>query len=401
VHKMVRATGIGVAVLLLAFGVVLGYTEYQIGRRYDVVRPAIGRATSPEQLARGAMLFRTVCADCHSGERGDPRPLGRRIGDVPAMLGRFYSRNLTTDRLAGVGAVRDEDLARAIRFGVRPDGHLMVVMPRFGKMGDDDIAAIIGFMRSGSRDFAPDPTTPPPTRMSLIGKLVLVFAVGVKPEGVATGVPVPPAATTAEYGRYVADALYNCGYCHTPGFDGKKADKPGVYGGGFELRGPDGKPVLSSNLTPHETGIGNWTLQDFSHAVRDGIRPDGSIVRAPMPRMRALDDTEVAAVWAYLRTLPPIDHAIARPQRVASSEDPAMLFRSLGCVSCHGPSAPFHDRLRQSVNKPVADVAAWIRNPERVRPGTQMPTYAKVLDERKATVLAGWVKSESSKELDR
>ena len=395
---MARVAGIGVTVLLSAFGAALGYAEYQIDRRYDVARPAIERATSPPQLARGELLFRAACAGCHAGEHGDPRPLGRRIADVPAMLGRFYSRNLTADPRSGVGAVRDEDLARAIRFGVRRDDHLMVVMPRFGKMGDDDVAAIIGFMRSGARDFEPDPTLPPPTRMSVVGKLVLVYVVGVKPGGAATGIPVPPAEATARYGRYVADAVYQCGYCHTPGFDGSKGDEPGVYSGGFELRGPDGQPVLSSNLTPDRTGIGAWSLADFERAVRDGIRPDGSIVRGPMPRLRTLDDLEVAAVFTYLRTLPPIVHAVARPPGVPSSEEPARLFRDLGCASCHGPGAPFHDRLRQTRDQPVAEIASWIRNPERVRPGTQMPTYAAVLDERRATVLAGWVKNESSKE---
>jgi mono/diheme cytochrome c family protein len=398
-RKVFRVVGIGLAALFLASGVALGYATLQIDRRYDVARPAIRRATSPASLARGEKLFRAACAGCHS-PAGDPRPLGRRLGDVPSFLGRFYSRNLTADPVAGVGALQDEDLARAIRSGVRPDGHVLVVMPRFAKMGDDDIAAIVGFMRSGDPIFAPDPTAQPASRPSLIGTLILAFVVGVKPDAAATYIPVPPAAPTPEYGRYVADGVYHCGYCHTPGFDGKKAEKAGVYGGGFALHDAEGRTVLSSNLTPHSTGIGSWALDDFVRAVRDGIRPDGTIVRPPMPRMRTLDDTETAAVFAYLRTVPSIDHAIARPPPPSSTE-PARLFVDLGCTACHGPGAPFHDRLRQSLQQPVADVAAWIRNPQERRPETQMPTYATVLDDRQAMVLAGWVQSEASKEGNR
>jgi mono/diheme cytochrome c family protein len=397
-RKVLRVVGIGLAALILASGVALGYATFQIDRRYDVARPAIERATSPESLVRGEKLFRAACASCHDPS-GDPRPLGRRLGDVPSFLGRFYSRNLTADPVAGVGAMRDEDLIRAIRSGVRSDGHVLVVMPRFGAMGDDDVAAIVGFMRSGDPIFAPAPIAQPASRPSLIGKLILAFVVGVKPDAVATHIAVPPAAPTPEYGRYVADGVYHCGYCHTPGFDGKKADKAGVYGGGFALHDAEGRVVLSSNLTPHSTGIGSWTSGEFARAVRDGIRPDGTIVRPPMPRMRTLDDTETAAVFAYLRTVPPIDHVIARPP-APSSIEPARLFVDLGCATCHGPGAPFHDRLRRSLLQPVADVAAWIRNPQERRPGTQMPTYATVLDDRQSLLLAEWVKGEAAKKGD-
>jgi mono/diheme cytochrome c family protein len=386
---LVWVGGVLSLLLLLLLGA-LAYASHQLSRRY--VAPAVGLPQiSAERLAHGERLFRAVCADCHS-PAGETGPTGRWIADVPGFLGKFYSRNLTSDPTAGIGAVSDQDLARAIRYGVSSDGRLMVVMPHFGQMGDEDLAAIIAFLRSGHRDLLPHPVAQPSNQPSWIGKLIMVFVVGVgvEPSG---SVATPAAGPTVEYGRYVADALYQCGYCHTPGFDGKKGQKPGIYGGGFALADPQGREVLTANLTPHETGIKSWSLPEFTRAVRDGIRPDGSIVRPPMPRMRLLDDVEMAALFAYLRSLPPIDHAIARPAAAASA-DPAQLFASLGCATCHAQGAPFHEQLRHAIDRPVAEIAAWIRNPEASRPNTQMPTYAAILDEPKATLLAQWLQHE-------
>lgn len=58
---------------------------------------------------------------------------------------------------------------------------------------------------------------------------------------------------------------------------------------------------------------------------------------------------------------------------------------------CHATGAPFEDRLRGASGRPTADVAAWILNPERFRPGTAMPTFAGRLSETEALALAGWI----------
>jgi mono/diheme cytochrome c family protein len=263
-------------------------------------------------------------------------------------------------------------------------------MAQFAGLGDDDIGAIIAFLRSGHRDLAPDPSVSPPSRPSAIGKLILALAVGLTPHAVSAPIPVPPRGATVEYGRYVADAVYQCWYCHTPGFASGKGEASGVYSGGFALADPRGEKVLTANLTPDATGIGGWTLAQFERAVRAGVRPDGGIVRPPMPRMRQLDDVEVAAIYAYLRTVAPVKNAIARPA-APSGSTPAELFARLGCPSCHGEGAPHRDKLRQASGKSRAEVAAWIRNPQRFRPDTQMPTYAEIVDDAQAATLADWL----------
>jgi mono/diheme cytochrome c family protein len=68
------------------------------------------------------------------------------------------------------------------------------------------------------------------------------------------------------------------------------------------------------NITPDPgTGIGRWSDAEIATAIREGRRPDGSIIGPPMPIevYRGLSDRDVAAIVAYLRTVPPVRHAVA------------------------------------------------------------------------------------------
>jgi mono/diheme cytochrome c family protein len=350
--------------------------------------------TSPEQLARGAKLFRSNCVECHADEEGRLR--GRTL-DYPGFLGWFHSANLTRDGAAGIGGASDAQLARMIKTGVRRDGHLGS-MPDFRTLGDDDVAALVGFLRSDDPLLAPDPTPAPPSRPNLVFKAVMVYLRG-EPARLTTGVPSPRAAPNADYGRYLAVNLM-CAECHTDGFSLGKLDGPGLFAGGMEEQNPAGQTIYSRNLTPDETGLGRWSLADFSRALRDGVTPDRRILRPPMTRFRALDDVDVAALWAYLGTLP----RVRRPNRegtmpvarAGDGGDPEAMWRSLGCEACHGDGAPHRDRIRQCIGKPIDEVVRWILDPQVTRPGTQMPTFAGLIDDAHAQALARWVQQRAT-----
>jgi cytochrome c2 len=82
--------------------------------------------------------------------------------------------------------------------------------------------------------------------------------------------------------------------------------------GGEHIKHKDFNAV-SSNITPDpETGIGRWTDAQLSKAIREGQRPDGSLIGPAMPSKsyRALADDDVKAIIAYLRTVPPIRNAV-------------------------------------------------------------------------------------------
>src|SRR5260370_23969496 len=90
------------------------------------------------------------------------------------------------------------------------------------------------------------------------------------------------------------------------------------WAGGFEF--DDGRigHVVVRNITPDpETGIGKWTEAQIVTALREGKRPDGTVIGPPMPIRfyRQLADGDATAIAASLRSLKPISHEAA-PTRV-------------------------------------------------------------------------------------
>ena len=67
-------------------------------------------------------------------------------------------------------------------------------------------------------------------------------------------------------------------------------------------------PIVA-NLTPHETGLRDWTEGDFIRAMREGKRKDGTAISGFMPwkAYAQMGDAELRAIYAYLRTVPAVD----------------------------------------------------------------------------------------------
>lgn len=387
--------------LLVAAAAFVVYAVRKWDAPLDAPRPSIHADRSPAAIARGAAIFHSTCEVCHRAA-GNDRASGAPVTDAPAFLGTFYAANLTSDRESGIGAVADGDVARMIRYGVRRTGY-RGLMPTYG-MGDEDVAAVLGFMRSDDPMFRPDPQKSPPSEVTVVGKALLVaMGASTLPDRPARGLPVPEKANTVAYGRYLAHDVFDCVGCHTPGFSASKASGPDAFSGGFVFRDPLGRPVPSRNLTPDATGLAHYTREDLARALRRGQRPDGTVLSAPMPMFRGLEDVEIDALYTYLRSLPPRRNegegrtppapSVARGNAVAKSAAPAERFQSLGCVGCHGSGAQHARALEKAADKPAEDLARWIRNPERYVPGTPMPTYEDLLDEQAALELAIWVKS--------
>ncbi len=116
-----------------------------------------------------------------------------------------------------------------------------------------------------------------------------------------TGVPASLAqASLVERGKYLAKAA-DCEACHTG--QGSKE-----YAGGLAIRLPFGT-LYSTNITPDkDTGIGNYSDQDFLSAVHRGIRRDGARLYPAMPytSYTYISDSDALAIKAYLFSLPPV-----------------------------------------------------------------------------------------------
>jgi len=249
---------------------------------------ALARAV---ERGRHLVASRYVCVECHGGNFG-----GGTMVDDP-MLGTLLGPNITSGpggKTAGYGPA---DWDRIVRHGVKPDGR-PGAMPSedFRRMSDQELSDIVAYIRSMpavEATVAPIALGPLGTVLVATGQLPL--SADLIGEHQAPHAVVPPAAeATAEFGQHLAGV---CAGCHTLSLAGGKV--------------PGGDPSWppAANLTPVAGGFGGWTYEQFVRAMREGVRPDGNEILYPMSMVteytRSMTDTELQALWAYLRSLPP------------------------------------------------------------------------------------------------
>lgn len=119
--------------------------------------------------------------------------------------------------------------------------------------------------------------------------------------------PGARAETPVERGAYLVRGIVGCGNCHTPKGPDGRALPDQELAGGYVFKEPVFEAV-AANITPDpEAGIGKWTDQQIIDAIRNGKRPDGTIIGPPMPIefYRNISDADVRAIVAYLRSVKP------------------------------------------------------------------------------------------------
>jgi len=84
-----------------------------------------------------------------------------------------------------------------------------------------------------------------------------------------------------------------------------------------EWAGPWGVS-FTANLTPHETGIGNWTEAQFMLALREGKYKGLATSRQLLPPMpwemyRHMTDDELKAIFTYLKSIKPVENLVPPP----------------------------------------------------------------------------------------
>ncbi len=106
-----------------------------------------------------------------------------------------------------------------------------------------------------------------------------------------------------------------------PAISDKKMIAPGAWalfnGGLTAAVGPWGTS-FAANLTPDETGMGNWTIDHFKKALREGKSKGldgGRMLLPPMPwqNFTELADEDIEAIWAYLRSVAPVRNVVPAP----------------------------------------------------------------------------------------
>src|SRR5688572_27462411 len=124
----------------------------------------------------------------------------------------------------------------------------------------------------------------------------------------------PALAQDLERGKYLMDSIVACGNCHVQrGDKGRPLPEKGLSGGMVFDEEPF--KAYAPNITPDaETGIGKWTDAQLARSIREGIRPDGSVIGPPMPIMfyRGLADEDLNAIVVYLLAQPPVKNAVPK-----------------------------------------------------------------------------------------
>lgn len=135
----------------------------------------------------------------------------------------------------------------------------------------------------------------PPTREPRMKSLLTLASVF----GVFVSATVMAQDPQIERGKYLATAG-NCVSCHT------KAGGEAMAGG-VAFHTPFGV-IYSTNITSDtEAGIGSWTQEQFADAMRKGVTPDGTHLYPafPYPSFTKVSDEDIAALYAYIKTIPP------------------------------------------------------------------------------------------------
>lgn len=270
---------------------------------------------SPERLERGRKLAGMLCANCHYNE-GTGKLTGERMPDAPAEFGEIYSQNITADKEFGIGDWTDGEILYLLRTGIKRDGqYAPPYMAKLPHMSDEDVASIIVYLRSGDTAVEASNTVDEPCRPSLLTKFLCLVAF--KPMSFPKApIADPDTSDQLALGKYLVHNL-DCFSCHSADFKTNNFEQPelseGYFAGGNKPLDRQGHVMLTSNLTPdQETGIGNWSEETFIRALKYGTVEGQEALRYPMVPFAQLTDQEAAAIFAYLRSIPPIKNKVER-----------------------------------------------------------------------------------------
>lgn len=144
---------LGVALLIAG----LGFIQIRGTRTFDAPYPEISASTDSAVIARGEhLVFATAhCASCHAPQdkldamyQGGPKPAltgGWELIIPPVAL---RGSNITPDEETGIGLLSDAEIARTLRHGVGHDGRYILPLMPYSQMSDDDLQAIISYLRA-------------------------------------------------------------------------------------------------------------------------------------------------------------------------------------------------------------------------------------------------------------
>lgn len=303
----------GIVLLLLCATLFIAVQSRQ-HLTYEAPYPDLHASVDSAVIARGEYLVNgpAHCSGCHTDNaheaaylRGEKVPMHGGY-EFKLPLGSIFTKNLTDHPEHGLGRLSDAEIARTLRYGVGSDGRAIFDFMPFYMMSDDDLTAVISYLRTipGDANKVPD------NELNFIGKAVKAFVIlpmgpldVERPRGM-----VPD--TTAQYGKYLANSIGNCAGCHSTRDLMTGAIVGEAFAGWIGMEGTlPGTSFNTPNLTPDPTTghLRDWDFDIFRMRFRGGPRFEGS----PMPwaNFARMSEDDLKAIWNYLRSLPPVQNA--------------------------------------------------------------------------------------------
>lgn len=317
--KLLKILLFSFILILIGLGSLLSYVKFMLPSVGDA--PFMKIESSVAKIQRGKYLANhvTVCIDCHSKRNWDlfSGPLvegslgsgGEVFDQKLGFPGEYVANNLTP---AHLGNWTDGEIFRAITSGVSKDGKALfsiMAYHNFGLLDKEDIESIIAYLR---------------TLPSIENKTVasssdfpMNFIINTLPKKPSFS-KIPSVSDSINYGKYLVTAA-GCCDCHTNQVKGKFIGEP--FAGGFKFKFPGGSSVTSSNITPHATGIGNWTEKQFVDHFKSFVDSNNISIKTsvgefqtvmPWTMYGGMADQDISAIFKYLKTQKPINNIVNR-----------------------------------------------------------------------------------------
>jgi mono/diheme cytochrome c family protein len=220
---------------------------------------------------------------------------------------KAYARNITPDMETGIGSWSEDDIVKAIREGVRPDGKVLGPPMSFiwyRNMSDTDAHAIAAYLK-----------TVPPIHNEVPESTYQIPLPGYGPP--VGHVPDVPKDDPVTYGKYLAGPIGHCMDCHTTYVNGA-IDMNQLGRGGNVYARPfiyDWAAVSANITSDPQAGLGDWTDDEIKTAITQGVSRDGRELLPFMPYSlyAKMQPRDLNAIIAYLRSLPPLGPAAPAP----------------------------------------------------------------------------------------
>ncbi len=285
----------------------------------DPALPAEPLPDETPEITRGRYMFNlSGCVHCHTTEAAKPLAGGYQL---KTNFGTFFSPNISPDKKTGIGNWSKGQFLNALRNGISPSGqYYYPAFPytSYSKMTDQDIFAIRAYMMTFKpivqANKAHQVGFPYNNRKILFFWRLVNFpkVADLTEESFRTTKgafkPLPNHDEIWNRGAYLVEGAFHCAQCHSPRNN---------LGGFLKNKWMSGAPMpgekkIAPNLTPDKgTGLGSWSVENWTKFLREGVTEDGDVVGGDMAKIvkvgtSKLTEKDLKAVTIYLQSLPSV-----------------------------------------------------------------------------------------------